>query len=153
MLGISQQCVLCQEDQQDELQGSQSCREFSPLSQLLLVPFLSSESLLDVTQPGLGGCALSRRELSRLDGAGPIPAPGEAQPELLVFWESLSLHPTPWAGCEWVPTPALPAVFSAGQGGQERGCTFQFLLACLLSLILACVDRIPLCSDRGRRKS
>lgn len=48
-------------------------------------------------QPALGSCTLSMEELSR-DGAGAVlagllPAPGEAQPELLVCWGSLSLHP------------------------------------------------------------
>lgn len=57
---------------------------------------------------------MSRKELSGLDGAGLVSAPGEAQPELLVCWESLSLHPTPWAGCRWVPDT------SSVLGGSER---------------------------------
>lgn len=53
------------------------------------------------------------KELCRVDGAGAVVAglvlpQGEAQPELLVCWESLSLHPTPRAGCRRVPDTSSP---------------------------------------------
>lgn len=68
-----------------------------------------------------------------MDGAGLVPAPGEAQPELLVWWESLSLHPTPWAGCEWVPNAGPPCSVLGGdrEGRKEAAHSSCFWLVCL----------------------
>lgn len=120
-LGIGQQCVLEQEDEQDQLRGSQSCRE---PHRLIFSPFASSFFSLSLAQ-SLSWVSYSAwfgrsgKELSRLDGAGLVSAPGEAQPELLVCWESLSLHPTPRAGCKWVSSPPCDVLGGTGREGKR----------------------------------
>lgn len=153
---------MCQEDQEDQLRGSQSCREphrliVSPLCQLLLFPFLSSESLLGVTHSLVWEAApWPGRSSAGWMGLGWSLPQGRLSPSCWFAGRAFPCIPHHGLAASGSPTPTLPAVFLAGQGGKEGGCAFQLLLACLLSLILACLDRIPLCSapsDRGRRKS
>lgn len=110
-------------------------------------------------------CTLPVKEFSGMDGAGGVPdwvglCPREAQPELLVCGllgePSPSTRATAWL---WVGR-VTQAPWIVYCGGREGGCAFQrcvfqLLLACLVSPILTCLNRIRLCcalSDRTKRK-
>lgn len=98
-LSISQQGVLCQEDEQEQLQGSQGATraDIQPLCQLLLFPFLSSESPLDVT------CSL-------LWEAAPCPWRSSAGMGLVLCWLGCSLpQGRPSLSC-WFAGRAFPCI-------------------------------------------
>lgn len=66
-------------------------------------------------------------------GAGPCPRGGPAQPELLLCWESLSLHPAPRAACKQVPDTSPPSGVLDGdwEGREEAAHSSWFHRPCV----------------------